>query len=1056
MSARKFILDNRDRRVVDYLGRWLSDADMFRIGSAYFSIYGYDLLADELDGIGGVRFLFGDPSSVENLDAGEKKHRSFELVEGGLTPWETLYQKSLAKRCEEWVRRPSVGVRSVSRSRFLHGKMYLADGRGGDGAAVVGSSTFTQSGLGGGRLSNIEINLADTRSDVRDDLRDWFDDLWGDKGLTRDAKDVVLAALARLAREHSPEVIYYKTLHMLFEDEIEARDDVQADVHLSETQVWEKLYEFQKDGVPSVLSCLKRYNGCILADSVGLGKTFTALAVNKYFELSGDRVLVMCPKTLENTWTLYSGHYNRLDNPFRLDYLRYRLKAHTDLSRDEDFNWSNYDLVVIDESHHFRNHASGRYKRFMDEAIKQGRNTKVLMLSATPVNMSLIDLRNQIQLMTGGDDKAVSKIGINSVARSLNNAQREYVAWEKKQAEQTGRRRDKATLLELLGPDIPRLLTAVSTARSRRQIEQFYRQDMDTFGPFPDPGKPDNRYPDTDLNQELSYEDLSAQILKFTLSVYRPSTYLIDENFNQVNSETNLIFMLRTNFLQRLESSAYSLNETLGRTIDKISALVDRIEQFQTGQLADADIGDIRPEDDWDDDAFVNPAVRDPFLLRELNLDGWLVDLNRDRVILDAVKQQVVAVTPERDGKLKELQAIIRNKVNHPTIDQHGRPNRKLLVFTMFTDTAAYLYENLAGLADELGINMAMVSGTTNRTTIGGRNDFNSILTSFAPRARGGTVGHPTAEVDLLIGTDCISEGQDLQDCDSVVNYDIHWNPVRLIQRLGRINRIGSVNNAVRMINFWPTKDMDKYLKLESRVKARMTLADLAATGDSDPLIEKAVMQLQLDFRDEQLIEVRDGNSDLDDLDDMPSMSDLTLNYFYDQLLRYLQENKKQLDEIETGAYAVTRAGAKHPPGVVFVLRQRNSPVNGSRQQLASPVHPFYLVYVRDDGSIRYGCASTHHLLTAFEDATVDITTPITKLCDQFHRDTNNGKDMDHYNQLLAAAVADIGNAYNRAQAKGLSTSRDFRLPSVAETPHDSDAFELVTWLIIANPGHSS
>ena len=723
----------------------------------------------------------------------------------------------------------------------------------------------------------------------------------------------------------------------------------------------------------------------------------------------------------------------------------------------EPFVWSNYDLVVIDESHHFRN-AGDRYRRLMEEAIKAGINTKVLMLSATPVNTSLIDLHNQIRLMTGADDRAFERrLGISSVSRLLRDAQRDYKKWEEEQTGSGGQgtKSTKQTLMDRLDPGVTRLLDAVSIARSRHQIELFYSQDIDKFGPFPDTGEPDTLYPVTDLRGELSYGYLADQIGKFTLSVYQPSKYLPEALRQRAvdQTEMNLVGMLRVNFLKRLESSAYSFTETLGRTIAKIDLLANRIEQFRTGRTTDFDLGDIYPGADDDDEGFLVDRRGNPINVGDLDLDRWLAELNQDRDTLHGAYLKVAAITPDRDGKLTKLKEIIRDKVTRPSVDRRGRPNPKLLVFTTFTDTARYLYRNLAGLADELGIHIAMVSGTVNKTTVG-RADFNSILTSFAPRSRDMPAVDPGSQVDLLIGTDCISEGQNLQDCDAVLNYDIHWNPVRLIQRLGRINRIGSPNRAVRMINFWPTEDIDEYLNLVGRVTARMALADLAATGDADPLAgSDEPTQIAFDFRDEQILrDLRDGTVDFDDLDDMPRMSDFTLNHFYNQLLRYLQKNE-HLDDVPDGAYAVTESGPAHPPGVVFVLRERaGSPSNGNRGQPASPVHPFYLVYVRDDDKILYRCASTQQLLAAFDAATSGRTAALTELCDEFNHETRNGKRMDRYNRLLDAAVTHIGEAHIRAQAKGLATRRDFQLPTLADAEDSSDRFDLVTWLIVKRP----
>ena len=1074
-SLYEHILDNRDRTVVDYLRGGLSDTELFRVVSAFFTIYGFELLEDMLGGVRETRFLFGDPGSVDKLDPAEKDAQFFEVTEGGLVPRVVLRQKHLARRCYEWMRDDAVGVRAVSKAGFLHGKMYLADSPDGGGVAVVGSSNFTKRGLGGGAYPNLEINLATGDQRSRGELGAWFDDLWGDSELTRDAKKQVLAALERAGREHGPEFVYFKTLFELFRDEIDSRvaDAAQLDnVHLYDTQVWDTLFEFQQDGARSVISTLGRHNGCILADSVGLGKTYTALAVIKYFELRNQRVLVLSPRKLRENWSLYPAHNNHRDNPFPVDRFGYSLLSHTDLSRERgeafgidlaNFNWGNFDLIVIDESHNFRNSEGQRYQKFIEEAIKAGPRTKVLMLSATPVNTSLMDLRNQIYLMTEGrSDTFRESLGIASISSLLASAQKKFAKWEEAQAGQPFR--DKAALLESLDPDVFRLLDAVSIARSRRQIKQFYAREIDRIGRFPEHDPPDNRHPLTDLLGELSYEHLVEQIKGFGLSIYQPSEYLVDEtrkreleeerklrNFNQADREHFLIKMILINFLKRLESSAYSLTLTLGRTVTKIDALLERIDQFQTTQQTPGASAEVLPDEDEDDEEFFVNRARRPYHLGQLDLDRWREDLLRDRAVLDKARQQVAVVTPERDGKLKEIKQLIRRKAENPTVDKDGRANRKVLVFTTFKDTADYLYEHLTDLAEELGLNIAMVSGTATSSTVGSR-DYHDILTRFAPRARNRPSMDRSEEIDVLIGTDCISEGQNLQDCDTTVNYDIHWNPVRLVQRFGRIDRIGSLNHRVRMVNFWPTDDMETYLKLENRVRARMVLADMTATGDSDPLTEEGI-QLELTFRDEQLLKLRDQIVDLDDLADTPTMSDFTLDYFFAQLLRYLEKNRDQLEQTPKGVYALAEPTGGTRPGVVFVLRQRHEKTEPG-QRVTSPVHPFYLVYIQDDGNIRYGCANTRQVLEAFETVAVGNPDPFTLLCDQFNTETNNGRDMSLYNELLEAVVGHISRRHGATQMGGLGLGgdREFLLSRRSETPHTSGDFDLVTWLVISQP----
>ena len=1080
MTGRR-IIDNQTGTLAEYLERALTNADDFSFVSAYFTIYGYELLADQLNRVGNTRFLFGDPASVEELDPSEDEPKSFELTEHGLVPNHVLHQKALAKQCAEWVGKDNVAVRSVSRSNFLHGKMYLAGSSHGP-ASVVGSSNFTKRGLGGSDQSNLEINLATEDPSTVAELLAWFNTLWSDVQRTEDVKQQVLAALERIGRDYAPEAVYYKTLYELFRRDIEARlagDDPATPGGFQDSQVWNVLYEFQKDGAKSVIAKLREHNGCILADSVGLGKTYTALAVIKYFELRNERVLVLCPKKLWQNWSLYQTGNNHVQNPFPEDRFAYTLLAHTDLSRDSgmsgnvdlaNLNWRNYDLVVIDESHNFRNDGGNRYRRLLDEVIKEGSKTKVLMLSATPVNTSLLDLRNQIYLMTEGRESAFeNSLGVRSIRSTMAAAQREFKAWETGQS--PNGRRDKAQLLESLGPDFLRLLDCVSISRSRRQIERFYNNEMERIGQFPERASPVNKYPRTDLECQLSYQEIADRIGEFKLAVYQPSKYVTDparlkelitrrrkQNFNQQDSERFLVGMMRTNFLKRLESSAHALTLTLKRTIHKIDTLLDSIDRYeQNGQLSATSLSetDVSPDDDDEDEEFFVNRGRNPYRLRELDLPRWRADLNEDKTMLSDVLSRVQVVTPERDGKLRQIEQAIRGKAGNPTYNHDSRPNRKLLVFTTFKDTANHLYNNLTALAAELDLNMAMVSGDETHATTG-VNDFNTILSNFAPEARNRTPGNSTADIDLLIATDCISEGQNLQDCDTVLNYDIHWNPVRLVQRFGRIDRIGSRNPTVQMINFWPTEDMDAYLRLQHRVHARMTLADLSASGDEnllddqDHFTEDDARQ-ELRFRDEQLLKLRDEVPNLDDLNDGPVMGDFTLDYFLTQLLRYLEANKDALEAMPFGVYAVAASDADTRPGVVFCLRQRNTDDVGAGRRAASPVHPFYFVYLHDNGSIRYGCANAQQALAVFDAATVGKTAPITELCDRFDWETDRGRNMSFHDKLLTDAIAHIGQSHNTAQTRGLGLSgrRDFVLPKASEAPTNDTDFELVTWLVI-------
>ena len=1070
---RNHVLDNRDFTVVDYLREHLDYADEFSIVSAYFSIYGYDLLASQLARVPKTRFLFGDPSSVDDLTPGEKDVKAFSFTERGLVPQQALKQKPLARKCAEWVKSNTVDVRSVRQSNFLHGKMYLTSGGG-----VVGSSNFTKNGLGGSARPNLEINLAVSNAELLAQLHGWFDDLWTDEALTYDVKQRVLDALNRLGRDYAPDFMYFKTLYELFKDRLEAQLDSDRqlrDHHLTETAIWNKLYEFQRDGVKSVITKLQQHNGCILADSVGLGKTYTALAVIKYYELRNENVLVLCPNKLRQNWSLYPVHQMQMGNPFVEDRFRYSLIAHTDLSRDRGisggidlakFNWGAFDLIVIDESHNFRNDDGKRYEKLLNDIIKSGGRTKVLMLSATPVNTSLIDLRNQVHLITEKNEVHFREsLGVGHIGNLMAVAQREFKQWEQEKVKQGSG--DKVRLLARLGADFLRLLDGVSIARSRRQITQFYEAEMSRIGQFPKHAPPSNFYPATDLGGELSYEQLSQQIKQFSLSIYRPSDYLVNKerqlaleiekkehNFNQRDREYYLVGMLRTNFLKRLESSPHSLHLTLERTIGKMDAILERIEAYESRGHEDGDLGDNLPQQDEDDEEFLVNRSRRPYRLSELDLPRWKADIEWDRDTLTTVRERVSAITPERDGKLQELRQVLSERAKTPTKDLDGRLNRKLLVFTTFKDTAMYLYEQLRDDAEKVGLRMAMVSG--DEVLDGSRTgDFNTVLSDFAPIARDRGENGSGPDIDLLIATDCISEGQNLQDCDTVINYDIHWNPVRLIQRFGRIDRIGSRNPAVHMVNYWPTRDMDAYLKLENRVMARMALVDATASGSDDPFTEEELIegvQLELNFRDRQLLRIQEEILDLDDLSDNVVMSDLSMDYFLAQLRQYLESHKEELEATPLGAYAIAPAPQEGSgPGVLFLLRQHNATPAGPRQRPVSPVHPFYLVYIKSDGTIRYGCSNARQALQIFESAAVGKTRPIQHLCDRFDRDTNQGQAMLHYDSLLDSVIAHIRQtlASNAARGLGRGGSRDFVLPKTSETPKDSTDFELVTWLIL-------
>ena len=749
------------------------------------------------------------------------------------------------------------------------------------------------------------------------------------------------------------------------------------------------------------------------------------------------------------------------------------------------FIWGNFDLVVIDESHNFRNNTPGRrdedgtlirksrYQRLMDDIIKAGVKTKVLLLSATPVNNDLRDLRNQIYFLTEGEDAAFKEsIGVNSLKDTLATAQQTFTVSAKKQS---GERKTK-DLLEKLSSAFFKLLDEATIARSRKHILRYYKSSIAALGGFPERKKPLSIHAEIDLQHRfLSYDKLNDEIGGYKLSLFAPSRYLKEEfkplplyqthsgdPFSQADREKFLVGMMKVNFLKRLESSVESFEITMGRTIAKIEDLERKIRNYQASPTQDPESQELElnlelPEAEDDDPMEVGGKFK--YRLEHLHLDRWLKDLQRDKQQLSLLHSSAEAVTPQRDAKLQELKHLIERKAEDPTTNKLGQPNKKVLVFTAFADTAAYLFASLRSWAQkELGIHIALVAGSGDNQTTFGKTDFNQILTNFSPRSknRDKIPSMPQdAEIDLLIATDCISEGQNLQDCDYLINYDIHWNPVRIIQRFGRIDRIGSVNKAVQLVNFWPTQDLEKYVNLKNRVEARMALVDIAATFEDNILKTEEIEELvheDLRYRDKQLLRLREEVLDLEDFSESVALNEFTLDDFRIELSKYIEANRKLLEEAPLGLYAVV---PPHPeqqviaPGVVFCLKQKGEAKSGDT---VNPLQPYYLVYVRDDGTVRFSFAQPKQILEIYRLLCSGKAAAYEQLCQWFDTETNNGAEMTLHSRLLAAAVDSIAKTFQRRVAAGLQSGRDFVIPNQQEQPGDTSDFELITWLVIKSP----
>lgn len=1089
-SLQSGIRDNRERgSVADFIKSHVTADSQLSFVSAYFTIYAFIRLREELNSVAGLRFLFGEPRFLKQIDPEKTDKKTFDIEDEKLSLRDRLQQNKVAKECAEWIKE-KVEVRSIIYPNFLHGKLYHIEKNGVENA-ILGSSNFTVNGLGLGASRNVELNLIVDSNRDKEDLKSWFEDIWNNEELVQDVKEEVLQYLAEIYADYSPEFIYQKTLYHLFEgvlkDENEA-ERKQTQLLLAQTQIWQTLYGFQKVAVQSAISKIQKHNGCIIADSVGLGKTFEALAVIKFFECRNQNVLVLCPKKLRENWTIYQSHSRNYLNPFPSDRFNFTVLSHTDLSRDKGtageidlarFHWDNYDLLVIDESHNFRNNSKGkkdedgniikksRYERLMQDVINSGSKTKVLLLSATPVNTDLRDLRNQIYLLTGDEDSAFREsIGISSIKDTLTYTQRQFNEWAE-ESKKNGH--DRRSLLTKLNPAFFKLLDELTIARSRKHVEKYYEESIEAIGNFPKRNPPRSLYPEIDtLGRFMNYDRLNAEISNYKLAVFNPAKYVKKEhrdkyfaekvvaNFSQEERESHLIGMMKVNFLKRLESSINSFAITLGKTIDKIEQLEERIRYFRDNEQAE--LFDLETLEVFDhEDEELNEAFQIgsklKYDLRHLEIDNWLKELQDDKQQLDLIKSQAVQIDADRDAKLQDLRNIIQEKISNPSTTRNGNLNRKVLVFTAFADTAEYLFQSLSEWAQkDLGIHIGLVTGTgANKASIG-RTYFNEILTNFSPRSknRAKIPAMPQdVEIDLLIATDCISEGQNLQDCDLVVNYDIHWNPVRLIQRFGRIDRLGSQNDFIQLINFWPTVDLNAYLNLQNRVEARMALVDVSTTSSDNILLPSEIERLaqdELTYRDKQLMRLKDEVLDIEDFNESIALNDFSLDDFRAELADQLESVRNKLRNAPLGINAITPITEDFPPGVIFCLQQQEAV--GQAEKI-NPLQPFYLIYVRDDGVVFYSFVQAKQMLETFRALCHGNSEPFEALCREFNLETKNGEDMSKYDGMLKSAIAEIKKNFQQRNEANLFAGRGGTLVDAKDDFFESSNFRLITWLVV-------
>lgn len=1036
------LINNTTKTLRDDLAVEIKHGSRLSIAAACFSIYAFQELKKELQGIDELRFIFTSPTFTTEKAKKEKREfyiprlsreRSLYGTEFEVKLRNELTQKAIAKECAEWIRKKVTFKSNVTNENMM-GFINLDDKN------YMPINGFTTVDLGCERGNNAYNMVQKTEAPFSTAYIDLFDNLWNDSSKLQEVTDEVIENITAAYNENSPDFIYFVTLYNIFSEFLE---DVSED-HLpneatgfKESKIWSMLYNFQKDAVLAIISKLEKFNGCILADSVGLGKTFTALAVIKYYENRNKSVLVLCPKKLTNNWNTYKDNY--VNNPIASDRLRYDVLYHTDLNRThgksngldlDRLNWCNYDLVVIDESHNFRNggklsgednEKENRYLKLLNKVIRKGVKTKVLMLSATPVNNRFNDLKNQLALAYEGntdliDDKLNTTKSIDDI---FKNAQRAFNTWSKwNPADRT-----TENLLRMLDFDFFEVLDSVTIARSRKHIQKYY--DTSDIGTFPTRLKPISlRPPLTSLKKAINYNEIYEQLTQLSLSIYTPTHFIlpskmekyaemyednkVNVGFTQANREQGIRRLTAINLMKRMESSVHSFNLTLKRIYSLIDSTIHSIDTYDKTSSVRLELTDISDIDEFDSedqngDELFTFGKKVKIEIGDMDYKSWRDSLVRDRDILELLTLMVGNITPEYDSKLQELFRVIKNKLENPI----NQDNKKIIIFTAFADTAEYLFDNVSKYVKEnFGLNTAMVSGSVEgRTTVPKlKSDLNTVLTCFSPISKDKHLLMPNdkTEIDFLIATDCISEGQNLQDCDYLINYDIHWNPVRIIQRFGRIDRIGSKNAFIQLVNFWPDVTLDEYIDLKAKVETRMKIVDMTATGDDNLLSDEE--KTDLEYRKAQLKRLQEEVVDIEDMSTGISIMDLGLNEFRMDLLEYIK-NHPDIDKAPFGLHSVAAASEETPAGVIYVLKNRSNSVNIDNQ---NRLHPFYMVYISNDGEVICDHLSPKQMLDKMRFLCKGKTEPIPELYRQFNKETRDGRNMSEFSKLLGDAIASI------------------------------------------------
>ncbi|WP_278989530.1 helicase-related protein [Segatella bryantii] len=1072
------LINNINKTLRDDIVAQMKAGSRLSIAASCFSIYAFQELKEALKDIKELRFIFTSPTFT--TEKTPKQQREFYIPR--LDRERTLYgsefevklrneltQRAIARECAEWIREKAC-FKSNKTNEQMMGFINLDD----ISYSPINSFTTVDLGCEKGNAAYTMIQKAEAPFSKA--YIDLFNQIWNDSGRLQVVTEEVIDNISNAYKENAPEFLYFVALYNIFNEFLEdiSEDELPKEATgFKNSAIWDKLYNFQRDAAMAIINKLEKYNGCILADSVGLGKTFTALSVIKYFESRNRTVLVLCPKKLFENWNTYRQNY--VNNPLAKDRLNYDILYHTDLSRDygrsndldlERVNWGNYDLVVIDESHNFRNGGKvstdengenpreNRYLRLMNKVIRSGVKTRVLMLSATPVNNRFNDLKNQLQLAYEGESEAFDKLlptnrGIDDIFRQ---AQGSYNIW----ADLPPEERTTERLLRMLDFDFFRLLDAVTIARSRKHIQQYY--DTADIGTFPERLKPISRSPHlTDLDTAINYNEIFEQLQMLHLAIYAPSAFILPSQLWKYQEEESttghrlsieereqgIQRLMNIQLLKRLESSVNSFRLTLTRIRDYMQETLDAIARFQNGERR-VSVDDYESVDgDEDEQDFTIGKKKNRILLEDMDYISWQKEIKDDLEIIRLLLLMLQSITPEHDSKLQQLITDLKDKFAHPI---NGN-NKKVLVFTAFSDTAQYLYDCLADpIKKQYGLNVALVTGDVEaRSTLKLKEklDFNKVLTLFSPisKERAAVYPHLKEEIDVLIATDCISEGQNLQDCDYLLNYDIHWNPVRIIQRFGRIDRIGSKNAQIQLVNYWPDMTLDEYINLKGRVESRMKVTVMTATGDDNILSPEE--KDDLEYRKQQLERLKEDVVDLEEMNTGVSIMDLGLNEFRLDLLEYINSNH-DVEHTPFGLHAVVPATDQAPAGTVFVLKNRTAGVNIDHK---NQLHPFYMVYIKDDGEVLVDHLHPKDLLDKMRLLCKPITKPDIKLCSAFNKETRDGLRMGKYSELLGKAIESI---VTKKEESDIDSFLDgFAGELFEERITGLDDFELICFLVI-------